>query len=193
MPLHPDQQYIEALCAGNEVLIREIYVKFSHGMLHWTLRNNGSAEDAQDLFQDSLMAVYDRYCGGGFQLTSPFGALLMAIGRRKWFDKLAQKKREDNVRNAEAERYTEESPEWEAAEEAVLQQQRQECLAEVFELLSEQCRRLLSLITAGEATVEQIAQDLGLANANAVYQSKHRCTGRWRQLFNEHFNQETYG
>lgn len=91
------------------------------------------------------------------------------------------------------ERYTEETPEWEAAEEAMLQQKRQECLSQVFELLSEQCRKLLSLITADETPVEQIAQQLGMANANAVYQSKHRCTARWRQLFYEHFKAASHG
>lgn len=98
-----------------------------------------------------------------------------------------RKKREENVRNVEGERYNEESPALEDAEEALLQHQRQECLAQVFKLLSEQCQRLLSLLTAGETPVEQIAQELNFANANAVYQSKHRCTARWRQLFYEHF------
>ncbi|MFN7117179.1 MAG: RNA polymerase sigma factor [Saprospiraceae bacterium] len=189
MSPNTDQQYIEALYKGDQRLIREIYEKFSRNVLQWVLQNNGDAQDAQDLFQDALMAIYDRYCGTDFQLTGSFGGLLMTICRRKWFDRLAQKKREEDVRNIEGARYTEESPEWDAAEEVLLQQQRQACLSQVFTLLSEQCQRLLSLLTASEVSVEQIALDLGLANANAVYQSKHRCTARWRQLFYEHFKE----
>lgn len=188
-----DNQYLEALCAGNSSLLNEVYRKHSREVMLWVLKNNGDADDAQDLFQDALMAIYDRYCGRDFQLTGAFGALLMTVCRRKWFDRLSQKKREEGVRNAEMERYTEETPEWEAAEEAMLQQKRQECLSQVFELLSEQCRKLLSLITADETPVEQIAQQLGMANANAVYQSKHRCTARWRQLFYEHFKAASHG
>lgn len=193
MNVHPDHKYIEALCRGDSTLISDIYGRFSREVKLWVLKNNGDADDAQDLFQDALMAIYDRYCGRDFQLSGAFGALLMTVCRRKWFDRLSQKKRESGVRNAEAERYTEETSEWEAAEEAILQQQRQECLSQVFELLSEQCRKLLSLITAGETPVEQIAQQLGMANANAVYQSKHRCTARWRQLFYEQFKATTHG
>lgn len=188
-----DNQYLEALCAGNSSLLNEVYRKHSREVMLWVLKNNGDADDAQDLFQDALMAIYDRYCGRDFQLSGAFGALLMTVCRRKWFDRLSQKKREEGVRNAEMERYTEETPEWEAAEEAMLQQKRQECLSQVFELLSEQCRKLLSLITADETPVEQIAQQLGMANANAVYQSKHRCTARWRQLFYEHFKAASHG
>lgn len=193
MDQHADQRYIEALHKGEQHLIREIYEKFSRNILTWVLQNNGDAEDAEDLFQDALLAIYDRYCGTDFQLTGSFGGLLMTICRRKWFDRLAQKKREADVRNVEGERYTEESPEWDMAEEVLLQQERQECLSQVFKLLSEQCQRLLSLLTVGEVSVEQIALDLGLANANAVYQSKHRCTARWRQLFYEHFKGESNG
>lgn len=193
MSLHPDQRYIEALHRGESKLISEIYSKYSREILVWVLRNNGDADDASDLFQDGLMAIYDRYCGRDFQLSVSFGALLMAICRRKWFDRISQKKREVNVRNSEAERYEEETPEWEAAEEAILEQRRQECLSRVFELLSDQCRKLLSLITAGDTPVEDIARQLEMANANAVYQSKHRCTARWRQLFYEHFKEEGHG
>lgn len=193
MSLHPDQRYIEALHRGESKLISEIYSKYSREILVWVLRNNGDADDASDLFQDGLMAIYDRYCGRDFQLSVSFGALLMAICRRKWFDRISQKKREVNVRNSEAERYEEETPEWEAAEEAILEQSRQECLSRVFELLSDQCRKLLSLITAGDTPVEDIARQLEMANANAVYQSKHRCTARWRQLFYEHFKEEGHG
>lgn len=194
MSQHPDQQYFDALRKGDQRLIREIYSKFSRSILHWVLQNNGEAEDAQDLFQDALMAIYDRYANrSDFQLTSSFGALLMTICRRKWYDRLAQKKRDATVRNAETARYEEETPEWEAAAEILLHQQRQECLSKVFTLLSDQCQKLLTMITAGELSVESIAATLGLANANAVYQSKHRCTARWRQLFYDHFKEETYG
>lgn len=194
MSQHPDQQYFDALRKGDQRLIREIYSKFSRSILHWVLQNNGEAEDAQDLFQDALMAIYDRYANrSDFQLTSSFGALLMTICRRKWYDRLAQKKRDATVRNAETARYEEETPEWEAAAEILLHQQRQECLSKVFTLLSDQCQKLLTMITAGELSVESIAATLGLANANAVYQSKHRCTARWRQLFYDHFKEENYG
>ncbi len=187
---HPDQQYITALCTGNEALIREIYSKYARSVQIWVTQNNGEVADAQDLFQDALMAVYDRYCGRDFTLTSSLGALLLAICRRKWFDRLAQKNREEGVRKWEETRYNEEDSEWEAAEAAIEQQKKQECLSRVFLLLSEQCQKLLALIAEGAHTVEQIALDLGFANANALYQSKHRCTARWRQLFNEHYQEK---
>jgi RNA polymerase sigma factor (sigma-70 family) len=186
---HTDQQYITALCSGNEALIREIYAKYARGVQIWVTQNNGEVADAQDLFQDALMAVYDRYCGREFVLTSSLGALLMTICRRKWFDRLAQKTREEGVRKWEENRYNEEDSEWEAAEAVIIQQKRQECLSQVFKLLSEQCQKMLTMVAAGAHSVEQIAAELGFANANALYQSKHRCTARWRQLFNEHFKE----
>lgn len=193
MNSHPDQRYLQALCNGDQRLIREIYTQHARSVMYWVVQNNGSEADAQDLFQDALIAIFDRYCGRDTNLTSSIGALILSICRRKWFDRLAQKKREEAVRKTEERRYNEEDSEWEAAEAAILQQKRQDCLTRVFTLLSDQCQRLLTMITEGIASVEQIAADLGLPNANAVYQSKHRCTARWRQLFYEQFNEESHG
>jgi RNA polymerase sigma factor (sigma-70 family) len=190
METHPDQQYISALCQGNPVLINEIYSRFSKNVLHWIVQNNGDSDDAQDVFQDALMAIYDRYCGRDFKLSGSFGALLMSICKRKWYDRLAQKKRDEQIRKPEADRYEEEAPEVEAAEEAILQQKRQACLGRVFSQLSEQCQQLLAMVTEGLATVEQMAEQLGFSNANALYQSKHRCIARWKQLFEEQCKME---
>jgi len=183
-----DQQLLQALCQGANDGLREIYRRHTPEVRRWVLQNNGSEADAQDLFQDALMAIYDRYCGTGFQLTGSFGGLLMTICRRKWFDRLKEKTKEISVRNTEALRYEEESENADLlvqAEEALAHQRQQDGLARAFEQLSDQCRRLLTLLSQN-LSVEAVGEQLGLA-ANAVYQSKHRCMARWRQVFLEGF------
>lgn len=192
MATHADQRYIKALCEGEETLLREVYAKYAQELRYWVLKNSGTAEDAQDLFQDGLMAIYGRYCERDFELSSPFGALLMGICRRQWYDRLSQKKREQDVRNAEGERYISEEASWDEAGEALRQAAQQRCLDLAFQLLSEQCQQLLGLIAAGKASTDEMAEQLGMA-ANAIYQSKHRCTARWRQLFYEHFKTKDHG
>jgi FixJ family two-component response regulator len=71
------------------------------------------------------------------------------------------------------------------SEAAFQELHKQETLTKTFTLLSAQCQELLTLLGKGVAS-EQIAEQLGLA-ANAVYQSKHRCMGRWKELFAQQF------
>jgi RNA polymerase sigma factor (sigma-70 family) len=179
-----EPNYLQALCQNDSRLIREIYQRHAPSIQRWVLDNNGSSDDARDLFQDGLIAIYDRYCGTEFTLTSSFGALLFSICRRKWFDRLQQKSRETGVRLAEEKRYTDEEGLGAEPDAALEEQRKQETLGQTYGLLSEQCQQLLNLLSQGKSG-EEIALQLGISNANAVYQSKHRCVGRLRQLFEE--------
>ena len=181
-----DNQELIALCAGDPLRIRAIYQQHANVIQRWVEANNGSAADAQDLFQDGLMAIYDRYCGSDIQLNSPFGALLFGVCKRKWMDRLKEKNREASVRKIEEERYSDENDPATEAEAAFQELHKQETLSKTFALLSAQCQELLKFLGQGIA-IEQVAEQTGIANANAVYQSKHRCMGRWKELFAQQF------
>ncbi len=185
-----DETYLQALCEGNSAVLREVYQRFAPQLRSWVLHNNGDDDDAKDLMQEALMAVYDRYCGSEFQFTGNFGGLLMVIAKRMWYDQLGKKKRKQNIRKEDLYGQLEEEPELEAAESALLEKQRMDTLNRVFELLSDQCRQLLGFFAEGIKDPEQIAAKLGIPSANAVYQAKHRCLARWKKLFYQHHKNE---
>jgi len=58
--LHEDQKYIRALCNHDFVLINEIYEKCSPQCRAYVLKNNGSIDDARDVFQEALIIVYQK-------------------------------------------------------------------------------------------------------------------------------------
>lgn len=180
-----DETCLKALCQGHSGTLREIYREYAAPLKHWVVNNGGQPEDARDLMQEALIAIYDRYCGTTSSFNGSFGGLLMTIAKRKWYDRLRQKKRETDVRAEEIYRQEEEAPEFESAEEAMLQKKKMDCLEEAFRQLSEQCQRLLHLYAQGQDDVEKIASTLNMTNANAVYQARHRCLNRWKQLFYE--------
>ena len=189
MALEEEKNYLNALCRGEREGLAAIYRNHASQVQAWVVKNNGDPADAKDLFQESLMAIFDRYCQSDFELTSSFGALLFSICKKQWYSRLRQKKREESVRNIAGAQYIEESEEEDLlvlAEEALADKKREDCLQETFTLLSEQCRQLLSLLAKGQSGTN-IAKQLGMPNANAVYQAKHRCAGRWRRLFEKNY------
>ncbi len=190
MATKEEKNYLNALCRGEREGISAIYRDYARQVQSWVVKNNGDPADAKDLFQESLVAIFDRYCQSDFKLTASFGALLFSICKKQWYSRLRQKKREESVRNIAAEQYIEESVEEDLlilAEETLADKKREDCLQQTFSLLSEQCRQLLSLLAKGRSGTD-IAKQLGMPNANAVYQAKHRCAGRWRRLFEKEFN-----
>ena len=182
--MHSDQQYIEALRRNDPRGIRKIYELHATQALRWVLNNNGTADDARDIFQEAVMAVYEKSLDPAFTLSCPLGALLHVIWSRKWIDRLRQKNRENVVRKQEEVRYDSDTTEdtLVVAEEALEGQARQERMSRTFAELSELCRQLLRMLSDGLAP-RDAAEQLRMNSVDTLYRRKNACTQRWRELY----------
>ena len=181
--MHIEHLYIEAFRKNDPLLIREIYARYSISAMRWIQKQGGSIEDAKDIFQDTLMIIYDKAQQPDFVLTCPFGALLHIIYTRKWVDRLRLKNREAMVRNAEELRYESEFSEDATivAEAALAEQKRQEQMAHTFQKLSERCRQLLSLLSNGMSPRDAV-EHMDMNSVDTLYRRKNACMQRWREL-----------
>lgn len=181
--MHTDHRYIEALRRNDTRLIREIYAQHAPHTRRWVEQRGGSATDAQDVFQESLLAVYDKATDPHFTLTCPLGALLHIICSRKWVDRLRLKTREAEVRNQEEIRYSSEVTDdaLSIAETVLAEAEQQQRMAQAFAQLSELCRQLLTLLSNGAKPAEA-AQQLQMNSTETLYRRKNACAERWRAL-----------
>lgn len=184
--MHSDHQYIEALRKNDPHGIRKIYDQYANQALRWVHNNNGTAADAQDVFQEALIVLYEKACDPAFVLTCPMGALLHLIYARKWIDRIRAKNKESGVRKEEEQRYNLEVGEdaLVLAEDALAHAAEQARLAKAFEQLSDLCRRLLTLLSGG-AAAKSVAEQLDMNSVDTLYRRKNACTQRWRALFSE--------
>lgn len=182
--MHTDQQYIEALRRNDERRIREIYKQHSSQTIRWVVARGGSAEDARDIFQEALVALFEKAQNLEFVLTCPLGALLHVICSRKWVDRIRQKNRDTGVRKEEELRYASEADEdvLVEAEEVLAEQARQARLRTAFQQISELCQRLLTLLANGTKAPEA-ASLLQMNSVDTLYRRKNACTERWRELY----------
>ncbi len=184
MNQHEDHIYIEALRKGDNRLLEEIYQKFSIQVKNWVVNNSGSSADARDVFQEAILALYNKACDPTFILTCPLGGLLFQICKNKWIDQIRKKKKASEVRVLEKERYEEKQEivsELEAIEEEEIRQSK---LEKAFAQLSELCQKLLKLYSDG-VKAETIRLQLEMENINTLYRRKNACTERWRTLFQQ--------
>lgn len=183
MPRHPDHKYIIALRENDPRLLEELYRECAPGIVRWVKANNGTAADAADLFQEALISLHRSAHKPDFELSCPINALVFTICRNQWINQLRRKKKETEVRNAEAERYAPESATESAYERWEEEQLEKERLDASLAQLSDTCRELLRLLGRGVSSAEA-AEKLGMTNANTVYRRKNACLQRWRELFN---------
>ena len=88
MSAHQDQQYIEALINNDTPLIKELYDKYAGKIRDMVIKNNGTNIDAADIFQEALLAIYQRAKNKDFVLTCPLDAYLYLICKNRWINEL---------------------------------------------------------------------------------------------------------
>jgi len=81
--IHTDQRFITGLLQNDTVMVREIYTRFAGKVKNYIVQNSGSEDDAADVFQESLIDIYQQAQYKGLQLTCPFEPFLLLVSKRK--------------------------------------------------------------------------------------------------------------
>ena len=64
-----DNQYIEGLRLSDNAVIHTIYKKFYPTIMRMVLNNNGTEQEAKDVFQESILVLYHHVQKQSFILT----------------------------------------------------------------------------------------------------------------------------
>ena len=160
MPTHPDQRYIRGLLNNDGPTVDEIYQKYANTIRNFIIKNNGSEDDAADIFQEALIDLYNQARYKNLELTCPFEAFLLLICKRKWYN-LHKKRGLHRVTNSTEEVSLVGEDTFAAAEQLATEESRARLFLEQFARLGEKCREILRLSLTGEAQ-EKIAERLNL-------------------------------
>ncbi len=176
---HADQRYIEAIRENNSALIREIYKKFSGKVISYISKNNGDAEEAKDIIQETLITIYHQASENKLLLTCPFDAYFFLLCKRKWLNKLKRKKGvtiNEEILSIE-----------DSSLQAVLETETLEFKNNLFELkfkeLGEKCQELLRL-SFKLSSMEEVATKLAVSYAY-VRKKKSLCLGTLTELIQQ--------
>lgn len=171
----PDFPLIQAIKNGNEKALGLFYKDNYGKILHLVLKNSGSDDDAQDVYQECMMEVVLQIRGGRLdQLSSRLSTYLYSVCYYKWIDRLRQKGKmmqsgfDDDLQTAVMEE--DDSPSYLPALEKVLAQ------------IGEKCMMLLKAFYYEKLTMTQIAAKLGFADDNSAKSQKNKCMDKARLL-----------
>lgn len=171
---HEDQKYIQALLTNHSALIEEIYEKWGPDVKKFVLKNSGSLEEANDLFQESLEVVLDKARSDNFVLTVPFGGFLYFIYRNNWLNKLKRKKKKGLIIE-ELKLYNNETDSKVLATEIELFEKRVAVFTDCFEKLSEKCKALLNARYENEMDSMQMMEYFKISTISSVNKGMFDC------------------
>jgi RNA polymerase sigma factor (sigma-70 family) len=133
------------------------------------LKNNGTKQDAEDIYQEALIILCRKVQDNNFILSSSLNTYLYSVCRFLWSDALKHKNKSIVMERTELLVHNEEIEE-DAKEESDLR------LAEkAFQMIGENCKELLLLFYFKKLSFKQIASQMRFASEQVAKNQKYRC------------------
>ena len=175
------EEYLQGLINGDSFAISAIYKDIKPIVKNWILQNNGSINDADDIFHNALEALLINYS----EIKVDFKALLIRISKNKWIDELRKKSKDIQI---STELIHQESFE-DSLEKKFIHNEQENIKYDLFNTtlsqLSKLCQELISLVKK-DISADKIVTQLKFANKTTLYRRKFACMEKWKNLTVEH-------
>lgn len=180
MKADPQEITLLAGLAKNDRTAVEVIYSRHFGMVQsLIINNNGSPDDARDIFQEAMIVLYERSKNPEFELQCQLKTYLYSVCRRLWLKKLSQSQRYVPEING--------ADELVAVEDEVEEQEKRNQEFQMMEKallgLGEPCKSLLEAFYIQKKNMGDIASSFGYTNAENAKNQKYKCLIRLRKLF----------
>jgi len=181
---------LKGLAAGDRKVIEGIYKDHFNMIQSLIVNNNGSSEDAQDIFQEAMVVLYEKVRMGSFELNCQLKTYLYSVSKRLWLKRLQQNNR---LLSQEIDPNTTIPVE----EEIATHEKRDaefELMSQAIQRLGEPCKSLLEAYYLRKMNMQDIALQFGYTNADNAKNQKYKCLIRLKKLFfSEYKNGTSHG
>lgn len=134
-----DTALLKGLLQSNPKDIHRIYDLALPSVIHWVLENSGSEEDARDVFQEALTALFKRLKQGNFNLTCTLKSYLRIICRNLWLTRLRNQVSKEAPLPKELENIQVDHP----MEQMLERSEKEQLYYTHFDALGEKCKQIL--------------------------------------------------
>ncbi|MEO7982882.1 MAG: sigma-70 family RNA polymerase sigma factor [Bacteroidota bacterium] len=178
-PLNDERALLEGLAASEKKAVETIYRENFNMVQSLIINNNGSSDDAKDIFQEAMIVLYEKVRTGTFELNCQIKTFVYSVSRRLWLKRLQQQNRYaapgDSMESVVAveedlEEHEQRNAEFEMMEKAINN-------------LGEPCKSLLESYYLQKKNMQVIAASFGYTNADNAKNQKYKCLMRLKKIF----------
>jgi len=142
------------------------------------LNNNGDEDDAKDIFQESMVVLFEKSRLADFELTCSIKTFLYSVSRRLWLKKLTHYNKtishNDDIDivmvDDDIEGHEKKDAEYELMQQSIIK-------------LGEPCKSILEAFYFKKQNMQEIAENFGYTNAENAKNQKYKCLMRLKKLF----------
>jgi len=96
MEKYTDRELIQGLKSGESFAVKYLAREFLPVISYFLSKNNGSKEDAKDVFQDALFIIIEKIHNNDFEVQGALSTYLFAICKHLWLIELDRQKAANN-------------------------------------------------------------------------------------------------
>lgn len=181
-----ERALLEGLAKNDKRAVETIYRENYNMIQALVINNNGSSEDAKDIFQEALIVLFEKVKTGHFELNCQVKTFVYSVSRRLWLKRLLLQNRfqvsdshEDIVSvDDDMEEHERRNNEFTMMEKAMGG-------------LGEPCKSLLESFYLQKKNMQEIANEFGYTNPENAKNQKYKCLMRLKKLFFSQFKNES--
>lgn len=160
-----DRDILEGILRQDEKVLSYLYDNYFQTVKNHVLKNSGSKDDVADVFQDTIIALYQQVSETNFTLTSDLKGYFFGIARNIWNVQLRQKKRNSELTVDVAE---------EDDSDDLFDPALEKILSRSFQKLKPDCQAVITLFYNANS-YEEIANKMKLKNETYARRKKYLC------------------
>lgn len=179
-----DNDFIEGLRLGDDSVLKTLYKKYYNLVLKLVVSNNGSSEAAQDVYQETIIILYEKCKDPEFKLNCQLQTYVYSVARNIWLKQLKKHGKTGSLKEYHQEVY----------EEADLDikghLKKEESIDKVYkslEELGEPCATLIKDFYIKKMNMDEISEKFGYTNSDTAKNQKYKCLQRLKRLFFDNF------
>ena len=186
-PENSEKTLLQGLAKNDKKAVETIYRENYSTVQSLIINNNGTADDAKDIFQEAMIVLYEKARSGTFELSCQIKTYVYSVSRRLWLKKLQQASRySGDIGNAEAIVPVEDDVEEHSRRDAEF-----EMMGKAILSLGEPCKSLLEAFYLQKKNMQEIATSFGYTNAENAKTQKYKCLMRLKKIFFTHYKNGT--
>ena len=175
-----DSVILERISRGDEKALDYLYRKHYKMMTNIVLKNNGTEQEAKDIYQDALIIFWQKVISNQLVLTSKISTYIYSVCLNLWRKELERKSKLSNEQKDEIEYIDQDSKE------------RSRIIRESIAQLGDTCKHILMYYYFDDMSMQDIADKLGMANTETVKTKKYKCKKRLDSLIKANYSESDF-
>ena len=177
-----EKELLQGLARNDRKSVETIYNDNYNTIQSLIINNNGSSDDARDIFQEAMIVLFEKVKAGNFELNCQIKTYVYSVCRRLWLKRLQQMGRYPTEVGTLAT-----VPVEEEIENHELKNAEFEMMELAISKLGEPCKSLIEAFYLQKKNMQEIAADFGYTNADNAKNQKYKCLMRLKKIFFTHY------